>query len=93
MVEPEVLIYPDSNRVGLFAATAPGGARDKRTLQEYLRADAEVGYYGEQVKASVPVDTDQPGGRLCPDPSGASDTRTAESVPSRRSGHQGTSAW
>jgi hypothetical protein len=46
MVEPDVLIYPDSNRVGLFAGAAPGCTRDKRTLQEYLRADAEVGYYG-----------------------------------------------
>src|ERR671914_1122380 len=45
MVEPDVLIYPDSNKVGLFAGAAPGGARDKRTLQKFLRADAEVGYY------------------------------------------------
>ena len=45
MVEPDVLIYPDSNKVGLFAGAAPGGARDKRTLQKLLRADAEVGYY------------------------------------------------
>jgi uncharacterized cupin superfamily protein len=45
MVEPDVLVYPDSNKVGLFAGAAPGGARDKRTLQKYLSADAEVGYY------------------------------------------------
>jgi uncharacterized cupin superfamily protein len=45
MVEPDVLVYPDSNKVGLFAGAAPGGARDRRTLQKFLRADAEVGYY------------------------------------------------
>jgi uncharacterized cupin superfamily protein len=45
MVEPDIAIYPDSDKVGLFAGAAPGGPKDKRTLQKFLRADAEVGYY------------------------------------------------
>lgn len=49
MAEPDVLIYPDSDKVGLFAGAAPGGPKDKRILQKYLRSDAEVGYYdGEE---------------------------------------------
>lgn len=49
MVEPDVLIYPDSGKVGLFAGSAPGGPKEKRTLNKYLRADAEVDYFeGEE---------------------------------------------
>jgi uncharacterized cupin superfamily protein len=49
MLEPDILIYPDSEKVGLFAGSAPGGPKGKRTLQKYLRADAEVNYYdGEE---------------------------------------------
>jgi hypothetical protein len=49
MIESDVLVYPDSGKLGVFAGTAPGGPRDARTLHKYLRADAEVGYYdGEE---------------------------------------------
>ena len=49
MVEPDILIYPDWGKVGLFAGSAPGGPKEKRTLQTYLRDDAAVGYYaGEE---------------------------------------------
>jgi uncharacterized cupin superfamily protein len=45
MEEPDVTVYPDSKKVGIFAGSAPGGPKEKRTLQRYLRADAEVDYY------------------------------------------------
>ena len=45
MIEPDVFVYPDSNKVGLFAGAAPGGPKEKRTLSLFLRADAEVGYW------------------------------------------------
>jgi uncharacterized cupin superfamily protein len=49
MVEPDVVVYPDSDKIGLFAGSAPGGPKEKRTLREFLRGDAEVGYYeGEE---------------------------------------------
>lgn len=49
MVEPDILIYPDSGKVGLFAGSAPGGPKEKRILQKYLRDDAGVDYYaGEE---------------------------------------------
>lgn len=45
MVEPDVMVYPDSGKVGIFAGTAPGGPKEKRTFSKLLRSDAEVGYY------------------------------------------------
>ncbi len=49
MVEPDVMVYPDSDKVGLFAGSAPGGPKEKRTFSKFLRGDAEVGYYeGEE---------------------------------------------
>ena len=49
MIEPDAMVYPDSNKIGLFAGSAPGGSKEKRTVSKFLRADAEVGYYeGEE---------------------------------------------
>jgi len=49
MVEPDIVVYPDSEKIGLFLGAAPGGPKEKRTLHKYLRNDAEVGYYdGEE---------------------------------------------
>ena len=49
MVKPDALIYPDSGKIGLFAGSAPGGPKEKRTLHKYLRADAGVDYFeGEE---------------------------------------------
>jgi uncharacterized cupin superfamily protein len=49
MIEPDVMIYPDSGKVGIFGGAAPGGPKGERTFSKFLRADAEVGYYdGEE---------------------------------------------
>jgi uncharacterized cupin superfamily protein len=45
MVEPDVMVYPDSGKVGIFGGAAPGGPKEERTLSKFLRSDAEVGYY------------------------------------------------
>ena len=45
MVEPDVMIYPDSGKVGIFGGAAPGGSKEKRTFSKVLRGDAEVDYY------------------------------------------------
>src|SRR3712207_603349 len=45
MVEPDVMVYPDSGKVGIFGGAAPGGPKEDRTLSKFLRGDAEVGYY------------------------------------------------
>jgi uncharacterized cupin superfamily protein len=49
MIEPDVIVYPDSNKVGVFVGAAPGGPKEKRTLHKYLRGDAEIDYWdGEE---------------------------------------------
>jgi uncharacterized cupin superfamily protein len=49
MVEPDVMVYPDSGKVGIFAGAAPGGSKEKRTFSKFLWSGAEVGYYdGEE---------------------------------------------
>jgi uncharacterized cupin superfamily protein len=49
MAEPDVMVYPDSGKVGVFGGAAPGGPKDERTFAKFLRDDAEVGYYeGEE---------------------------------------------
>jgi uncharacterized cupin superfamily protein len=49
MVEPDVMVYPDSGKVGIFGGAAPGGPKEERTFSKFLRGDAEVGYYdGEE---------------------------------------------
>ena len=44
MVEPDVMVYPDSGKVGNFSGAAPGGPK-KRTFNKCLPGEAEVGYY------------------------------------------------
>ncbi len=49
MQEPDVAVYPDSDKVGIFGGAAPGGPKDKRTFSKFLRGEAEVGCYeGEE---------------------------------------------
>ncbi len=49
MVAPDVMVYPDSNKVGIVGGAAPGGPKERRTFSKFLKADAEVGYYeGEE---------------------------------------------
>ncbi len=49
MVEPDVMVYPDSGKLGIFGGAAPGGSKEKRNFSKFLRGDAEVGYYdGEE---------------------------------------------
>ena len=45
MEAPDVMVYPDSGKVGIFGGAAPGGVKEKRTFSKFLRGDAEVDYY------------------------------------------------
>ena len=45
MIEPEIAVYPDSEKYGLFAGAAPGCPPGKRTLFKFIRQDAEVDYW------------------------------------------------
>lgn len=47
VVEPDVLVYPDSGKVGVYAGQAAGEAEPKEgeAVAEFLRNEAGVGYY------------------------------------------------
>jgi len=45
MDEPDVTVYPDDGKVGIYAGSAPGGDPETRTLSTYLDANAEVDYW------------------------------------------------
>jgi uncharacterized cupin superfamily protein len=47
MIEPEILEYPDSNKVGLMAGAPPGRGGEAK-LKAYLRRDAELGYLEDE---------------------------------------------
>lgn len=48
MIEPDVMGYPDSGKIGVFAGAAPGGAKEKRTLSKFFPNDAEVDYWRDE---------------------------------------------
>jgi len=47
MVEPDVTVYPDSERVGIFVGSPPGG-REERPVHGYFREDDAVDYWREE---------------------------------------------
>ncbi|MEF8852928.1 MAG: cupin domain-containing protein [Haloarculaceae archaeon] len=47
MRDPDVTVYPDDDKVGLYAGSAPGGDADARTLSTYLDRDADVDYWSD----------------------------------------------
>ncbi len=45
MREPDILLYPDSAKLGLFAGAAPGGPPQELTLRKFLALGSEVDYW------------------------------------------------
>ncbi|MGI8540640.1 MAG: cupin domain-containing protein [Rubrobacteraceae bacterium] len=45
MDTPDVMVYPDSDKLGVFGGAAPGGPKEKRTFSKFLAASPEVGYF------------------------------------------------
>lgn len=45
MREPDIIVYPDSAKVGLFAGSPPGGAPQPSTLKKFLSLTGEVDYW------------------------------------------------
>ena len=45
MLEPNVLAYPNSEKIRPFSEAALSGPKQERTMHKYLRGDAEVSYY------------------------------------------------
>lgn len=47
MTEPDVTIYPDSGKFGVYVGSPPGG-REERDLEGYDEQDATTGYWDEK---------------------------------------------
>lgn len=48
MNEPDITVYPDDDKIGLYGGSAPGGEKDERTLSTYLDREADVPYWDER---------------------------------------------
>jgi uncharacterized cupin superfamily protein len=45
MIEPDITVYPESRKVGLYAGAAPGGRKEDRTLHVFLRSEPRLDYW------------------------------------------------
>jgi hypothetical protein len=45
MEEPDVIEYPDSDKVGVFIGAAPGGEKQERRLAAFYRHSDRVDYW------------------------------------------------
>lgn len=48
MVHPDVVVYPDSGKIGVFAGAAPGGPPQDLTLRKFLSLAGEVDYWQDE---------------------------------------------
>lgn len=48
MLEPDVTVYPDSNKLGVFAGAAPGGPRINRTFAAFVDNGARVEFWKDE---------------------------------------------
>jgi uncharacterized cupin superfamily protein len=47
MTDPDVTVYPDSGKVGIYAGSPPGGD-DPRTVEGYYRRDDDVDFWVDE---------------------------------------------
>lgn len=45
MIEPEVMIYPDSDKIGMMAGTAPGGKKNASSRKSFFELKDACDYY------------------------------------------------
>jgi uncharacterized cupin superfamily protein len=48
MDDPDVMVYPDSGKVGVMAGRPPGGDADETDLNAYFRREDAVGYWDRE---------------------------------------------
>jgi len=47
MNEPDITVYPEMNKFGVFVGSPPGGRDDRSLLEGYYRIDDETEYWDE----------------------------------------------
>ncbi|RLM90878.1 cupin domain-containing protein [Halobellus sp. Atlit-38R] len=45
MQDPDVTVYPDSGKIGVYAGAPPGGDKDERVVSGYFRREDDVDYW------------------------------------------------
>ncbi|MFB6090349.1 MAG: cupin domain-containing protein [Halobellus sp.] len=48
MRDPDVTVYPDSGKIGVYAGSPPGGEEDERVVAGYYREDDDVDYWEDE---------------------------------------------
>ncbi|MFD1598650.1 cupin domain-containing protein [Halobellus rarus] len=48
MRDPDITVYPDSEKIGVYAGTPPGGDADERVVSGYYRRDGDVDYWEDE---------------------------------------------
>ena len=48
MVHPDVVVYPDTGKIGVFVGSAPGGAPEESELKRFLDGSAEIDYWRDE---------------------------------------------
>lgn len=48
MIEPDVVVYPDSNKVGVFVGAAPGGPTEKRKMKMFFGLNVAREYWDDE---------------------------------------------
>lgn len=45
MLEPEIAVYPDSGKMGIFAGSAPGRIEEGAGIVKFIKGDSDVDYW------------------------------------------------
>ena len=48
MLHPDLVEYPDSNKIGAYAGSGPGGDKSVRRVNALFRSESEVDYYDRE---------------------------------------------
>jgi uncharacterized cupin superfamily protein len=48
MIEPEVMVYPDSDKIGMMAGTPPGGKKNDNSEKSFFKQDDHCDYYKDE---------------------------------------------
>lgn len=48
MEDPDVTLYPDSRKLGVFHGSPPGGKREQRVYHRYFDEDAQLDYWDRE---------------------------------------------
>lgn len=48
MIEPDVILYPDSEKVGLLSGSAPGGKKTPHSKKHFFKLNSAVSYFKDE---------------------------------------------